>query len=75
MVITVVTVVAASVIITIFGERNFFWAGAGLQPAQYESASEEATTLFSDCISSFKNQNAPMSDFFQAPIPWSHDDR
>lgn len=76
MVITVVTIVAASVIITIFGERNFFFlTGAGLQPPRHASASEEVKTLFSDSISGFKNQNAPMSDFFQAPIPSSHDDR
>ena len=66
----VVMFVVAGAIITIPWERNnfFFWAGAGLQPIQYEFSSEKAKTPLSDCISSFKNQNASKSDFFW---PWT----
>lgn len=62
----VVIVVAASVIITIYWERNVLlsWHGAPTIPSSFP---EKAKTLLSDWISSFKNQNAPMSDFFQAP--------
>ena len=51
-VITVGLIVAAGIIITDFGERNFFlrWCRAP-QPAQYEVASGEVKTLFSDCTS------------------------
>lgn len=69
-VITGVVTFVAGATITVPWERNIFWSWGR---AQHESFSEEAKTLFNDCISSFKNQNAPMSDFSSALntlVPW-----
>lgn len=63
--------VGAGAIITISWETNtFFGAGSGLRPTKHKSFSgEEAKTPPSDCICSFTNRNAPMSDFFRALDP------